>query len=264
MSPERIRFSKSVTIEGFEIIIPTVEDFAKIGAESFNRCLLPFLISKDLINADDDLLEQMCNFDLFFMKNSHGEPIFKDDDNTSYLEILLEAFEFYFQKEVTLITGQDLKHMDEFSDYSDNMLSSVYFIDVKDSGIISRLNYDAISQAILDINYIERVKPEPVPEFDNDRQRDVYEKIMEGRRRNAEKNSMSIVDMIDIVQYGGKSFIPYKDILEFTIPQIKHGFSVISGIDAFSIEFSKYCGGADPKDLDLKHWMHIIKKINSQ
>lgn len=206
----------------------------------------------------------MYDFDLFFMKNSNGEFVFKDGDGISYLEILLDALSFYFQKEVTLITGQDLNHMDEFSDYNDDMLSNIYFIDVEDSGIISRLNYDAISQAILDINYIERVKPEPTPEFDNDRQRDVYEKIMEGRRRNAEKNSMSIVDMIDIVQYGGKSFIPYKDILEFTIPQIKHGFSVISGIDAFSIEFSKYCGGAAPKDLDLEHWMHIIKKINSQ
>lgn len=163
------------------------------------------------------------------------------------------------------MTAKDLKYAGTVDlGYSDEILSSIYLILIENNGIIDRENFDIISNTILEINNAKKMEIEPEPEFKNERQRDIYNKIMEGRRRKAEKDAETIADMIDVVQFGGKSFVSYDEIEKFTIQQLMHAYITILNIDGFNISFGQYQAGVDPKDLDLEHWVNKIKKINSQ
>ena len=264
MDKLKLRFAKEININGFKIKIPVVKQIINLGEKAFGEYTMPYALSKDIIQCDKDIQSQLRDFDLFFMMSSKDDYLLKHDD-VPFLHILLDSLKFYFQEDVSLMTAKDLEYAGVVDlGYSDDILSSVYLILVENNGIIDRDNFDVIANTILEINGAKKMKIEPEPEFKNERQRDIYNKIMEGRRRKAEKETETIADMIDVVQFGGKSFISYDEIEKFTIQQLIHAYITILNIDGFNINFGQYQAGASPKDLDLDHWTKKIKQINSQ
>lgn len=260
----KLRFLREIKISDFIIKIPTTEQIIELGEEIYRRYTMPYAITKDIIQCDEETLGQLRDFDLFFMKDGKGDYLLKQD-GVPFLEILLDSLKFYFQEDVSFMTANDLKHSGVLDlGYSDDILSSIHLILIENNGIIDRENFDVVANTILEINNTKKIEVEPEQVFENDRQRDIYNKIMEGRRKKAEKESETIADMIDIVQFGGKSFISYEDVQGFTIQQLMHAYITILNIDGFNINFGQYQAGVSPKDLDLEHWVNKIKKINSQ
>jgi hypothetical protein len=62
-----------------------------------------------------------------------------------------------------------------------------------------------------------------------------------------------------MVMHGGKSFIPYNEVRNFTISQLYNSYSAIVQVDYSNKEFDKYLAGADPKDLDLTYITERLK-----
>lgn len=264
MDKLKLRFAKEIKINEFTIKIPTTDQIIELGEKVFREYTMPYALTKDIIQCDKDMLNQLRDFDLFFMMDGKGDYLLKHEE-TPFLNILLDSLKFYFQEDVSLMTANDLKYAGVVDlGYSDDILSSIYLILIENNGVIDRENFDIISNAILEINNAKKIEIKPEPEFKNERQRDIYNKIMEGRRRKAEKDAETIADMIDVVQFGGKSFVSYDEIEKFTIQQLMHAYITILNIDGFNISFGQYQAGVDPKDLDLEHWVNKIKKINSQ
>lgn len=264
MNKLKLRFAKEIKVNDFTIKIPTTERIIKLGERVFKKYTMPYALTKDIIQCDQNTLSQLRDFDLFFMTDGTGDYLLKYE-GVPFLHILLDSLRFYFQEEVSFMTAKDLKYAGTVDlGYSDDILSNIYLILIENNGIIDRENFDIIANTILEINNVKKMEIEPEPEFKNERQRDIYNKIMEGRRRKAEKDAETIADMIDVVQFGGKSFVSYDEIEKFTIQQLMHAYITILNIDGFNISFGQYQAGVDPKDLDLEHWVSKIKKINSQ
>ncbi len=261
----QLRFAKEIKINNFTIRIPRVKDIIEIGEKKYNQFLRPYFITKNIIKCDSDILNQIKNFDLFFMPGKDNKPILMYNDEISFLDLLLESLSFYFNENVSLLNARDLKYNNIVDlGYSDDILSQIHYILVENNGLVDRENFDDIADVILKINNIKKTEIEPEPEFENDRQKDIYNKIMEGRRRKAEREYYTFNDIIHVVQFGGKSFISYDEILKFTVYQLIDAFTTILCIDGFNINFGQYQAGADPKQLDLEHWTNKIKQINKQ
>jgi hypothetical protein len=165
-----------------------------------------------------------------------------------FVYILLDSLKYYFRTNVELINKTDEKNQRIYQ-----------FYNIGETGCLHRNNFDEFSDLILEINNIKRPEPEKLPEFKNERQRDVYMKLMEGRRRKSKQDNVNLVSIANAVQHGGKSFISYKEIMDMTIPQLYNSYSSILGVDFFEREYSKYLTGEKPENLDLTHWSERLK-----
>ncbi|KKQ13982.1 MAG: hypothetical protein US25_C0032G0015, partial [Candidatus Moranbacteria bacterium GW2011_GWE1_36_7] len=77
---------------------------------------------------------------------------------------------------------------------------------------LNRDNFDKFSELILKICGRERQKIEKSPIFENDRQRESWIKLQEGRKRNAKNNVVNIEDIINICEFGRDEYIPIEEI----------------------------------------------------
>jgi hypothetical protein len=226
---------------------PTIATITSLGEEYYNDLIKPFSYTLDIL--DEEFLEThpniSKNFDIFFLRYDTGEVFLYDTkNNKSFLDLLVEAFKLFTQKNV----------------YFHNEYQAIVIGDEDDSKIIHRDNFDEIADYVLKINNTARITIEKLPKFQNDRQRDVYTKLMAGRRRNAEQKSLSLAEIIKYVRHGGKSIISYSEIYEMHIYQLYEDYQVISKEDFYEKEFGKMLAGADPKDLQLQeHWIYQVK-----
>ncbi len=263
MNSLQLRFAKDIEVGDFIIKVPMIKDIISVGEDKYNQLLKPYFITKNLVGLSGNIFDQISNFDLFFIPDADKKTMLLRDDDVPYLDILLESLCFYFKEKTYKLNGIQLR--DEFKvdfGYDDDVLSQINYILVENNGLIDRTNFDDIADMILKINFTERKEIKPEPKFKSKRKKDIYNKIMEGRRIKQEKDAHTIADMVRIVQFGGKSFINFDTIQEFTIYQLIDTYMSILSIDSFNIKFWQYHAGADPKELNLEHWTEEIKKLN--
>ncbi len=244
MDKERFLVAKPIVIDGITICQPTVSEVIDIGQEKFNEYVLPFMITKDMLTFNDENIKsQFKDFDLLFLEDKEYSPILKLEDGKSYLELLKDSLSFFLK-----INRENI-----------SILKSQFAVLISGSGIIHRDNFDKISDVFLVMSHLDKFKIEKIPEFKNERQRDIYEKIMAGRKRKAEKERVSFATIFNTVVHGGKSFIPYYEVEKMTIFQFYNSYKAIMGIENFNMTYSQYLAGVDPKKLDLTHWIEKIK-----
>jgi hypothetical protein len=248
MDKLQLFFNSTVKIEGIgEIFQPTIDDIKNpmIGEKKYNELIIPFITSTDMFNISDQYKSIVKVFDLFFIKDEKGEKLLKHNEGKvnekPMLDLLVESLKFFFKTEEIKVDEHYMSIM------------------VGCEGLIYRENFDMLSDLVLEINNIERPVLEKVPEFTSDKQKDVYTKLTEGRRKKREQETKSLMSIINIVMHGGKTFISYDEIKKFTISQLYNTYSSVVQIDYCNREYDKYLAGANPKDLDLKHWTERLK-----
>jgi len=227
-----ILFQDYIETEYGCIYIPTVKDFLRMGENQIMEHVLPYRLSLDIIDLDEEVKEQIKIFDLFFQK-------FKAGTNKDIFDILMSSLEYFFR----------LKPV--FNEQA-------YCIQIGDV-VVNRDNFDALADIILLVSQTERIEKEVEPVFKNETQKDVYFKIQEGRRKKAEKNKISIATIMNCVVHGGKSYIPYSEVATMTLPQLNNTFSAITGVNDWEMNFDKYLVGVEPKKLDLTYWIYRLK-----
>jgi len=205
---------------------PKMQDILDVGFSNYGAYLIPHLISIEYISQEEEIPHDLKFFDYMFQKEA--------------LPSLVNSLLFFIQDKINV----DI----------DNQR-----IIVGDNGFIDRTNLDELSDAILKISCREKIKPDIIPTFENDAQKDVYAKIMEGRKKKAEKEGINFETIINIVANGGKSFVPYDEIRKMTVFQIMSRYYFIMAEEGFDREFAKYLAGADFKELDLTHWINKVK-----
>jgi hypothetical protein len=205
--------------------------------------ITPFAINTDLLQ-NDEVVEQLKlkTFDMFFLCDENGNKIFKIDNETSYLDLLINSLKFFFKTDNIIL---DPKNM-------------IIYIEDK---IIHRENFDLIVDVILGITGSKRIKPEKIPEFENEKQKQIYYALQKGRKEKEEKNKITLLDIIHIVMFGGSIFIDYDNIIEWTYLRLIDAYSVIVGKENY--EASKIIMAVpimDTKGIESpKHWFESIK-----
>jgi len=215
---------------GIPIQLITFEEIFKYGIDKFNQLLIPFSITIDLLEnelSEEDKLK-IKNFDLVV-------------SDKSIFQLLIQALQLFCKTD-------DIQFVEEG-------------IKIKD-GILNRDNFDEFAIIILQICARERQTKERVPIFKNDLQRDIWTKLQEGRKREAKKNELKLEDVINIVQYGGKSFIPKEEIKKFTLWEMMNAYKTILGISNYQDSFSIYLISGEKSLVEGKHWTELIKIDN--
>lgn len=225
---------------------PSMEHIVDIGEDAFNEMVLPYILTVDSvfngIENEEELSSKFHIFDLFFTEVEGGNTILDNIfDGRNSLEVLQESMEYFFDTDDIRVLHQRKK------------------IIVKNSYLIDNNEFDRIRKIIQSIVGRKEIEVEKAPKNMTKRQKDIWKKLQKGRRRTAEKNAIYYQDIINYVMYGGKSYIPSREIDRMTYYQLQNAYKSIIGVDAFSIGMGyKLSQKFDVKE-DVKHWTDSLK-----
>jgi len=196
--------------------------------DDFEKFLLPYYITLDNISEEltDEQKIGLTNFDLL-------------SNSKEMLHYLLVSLEFFCKSEI--------------NDFDEDGISFEGF-----EGKLNKNNFDEFAEIILNVCGRERVKVEKKV-FANDRQRDIWEKLQEGRRRNAKKNELKMEDILNICEFGGKYYIPIEEIIKWSIWRIINCYKTITGISSYENSFDIFLVSGENKLIEGKHWTELIK-----
>lgn len=198
------------------------------GIEDFEKLLLPYYITIDSLSDEitEEEKQNLTNFEL----------VCSSQDSVEFLFLSLEFFckcKIDVDKDGFIFEGCN--------------------------GRLNKNNFDEFAEIILKICGRERVKKEKVPEFKNDRQKDIWQKLQEGRKRNAKNNEIKMEDIINYCEFGGRSYIPIEEIKKWTIWRIMNCYNSIIGTSAYNDSFRIYLVSGEKSLIENKHWTDLLK-----
>lgn len=202
-----------------------------IGLDVFDSLLIPFLLTKDCLKMSDEELEQI---DLF------NDVILKDQGLLTSVAIILQVF-----CKCEDIYKQDTELILKFND--------------KEPFVINNGNFDDICQIIMKTNGKEKIKVEKPPKNMSERQRDVWEKLQAGRKRENEKNAVHIYDILNVCEFGGNYHIPIEKIETWTLWKIMNCYKARINMKTYddSLHICLVSGDAKPIS-DKNHWHYKL------
>lgn len=214
---------------------PKIEFIKDCGEEGYSKLLLPFALTLDAFEIKEEHKSNVKMFDLFFQPIEFISGISLQDN-------LLTSLYFFFRVEPRV----DMKN---------------YCIWVNEK-MIHRENFDKLADIILHMCKAEKIVIEKPPEFANERQRDIYNKITEGRKRKREKDKISLATVVSIVMNGGVfcNYISPEIVGMMTYYQLINRYEFLCGTESWDVNFKQALSfGTDGSKLDLTHWIAKIK-----
>lgn len=206
----------------------TLGEILEYGMEEYNMLLLPFLLDIDDLNIPEEILTQDINiFDILTL-------------NDETLSMLLDGISFFCKTDKIGF---------------DEQKQTFYIGD----GYIDKNNFVDFSKVILESNSKQKVQKEKPPKNMTERQKDIWDKLQEGRRRAMEKSQIDLSDLINVCQFGGDYYIPMDDILQWTLWNISRCYKTILGKSSFRELFDIYCVTGEEKLIKNHHWTDLVK-----
>ena len=239
-------------VDEFGLVPPIIiKDFIKMGEDYekfYENIILPWRLGWRSFytiteyNNLTSLYEKIHDYEMFFVTFANGKKMsIKDEygDEIELIQLLKESIDFIFKCDCEI-------------------LYELYAFDLKDGRFITGLNYEQICDIIIKTNACDKIKTEEPPTFENDRQRDVYYKLQQGRNRGSKKDKLSIKKLLNIVMVYTRYQI--NDIIKnMTIHQLFNTYSSLSAEDGYKVNQSYIPVVADMSKLDLEHWSIKLK-----
>ena len=89
----------------------------------------------------------------------------------------------------------------------------------------------------------------------SDRQRDVWEKLQAGRKKENEKNAVHIYDILNICEFGGNYHIPIEEIEKWTLWKITNCYKARVNMKTYDDSLKICLVSGDGKSIaDKNHW----------
>ena len=253
MNDIELLFSKpnEYYVEGFgNVETICVEDMKRMGKDYekfYENLMLPWRLcwrsfyEKSVYDSLSDNGYGIVDYDVFFIvfQNNERMKIKKDNCDIEILQLLKESVDFIFRCKSTI-------------DYQYNAII------IDENRIIYRDNFESIREIILLTNACNKFEIEEEPTFENERQKDIYEKLKNGRQKSSESNRMSLKRLINITMVYTNYLINDK-IQEMTMFQLYNTYSSFSVKDGYELNMSYVPIVADTSKLDLEHWSNKLK-----
>lgn len=228
----------------------TINDLLILKEKGYNKFIYPYRLSLELFGVENSSTE-VKTFDLFFIRKKI--KIIEGEEET-ILDYLINSLEYIYKTEKKKKIAQVVPIQD-----NDFRKCKIIIRNEPHNIILHRDNFDKFAEIILNSCYEEKFKIEKPPIFKNDRQKDIYYKIQEGRKRKNKGQEIDINTIISIVMSEYKK--SKEDMRKMTLYELNTSFQSIIAKDTFNREYSKYLVGEDPKKLELTHWFIKIKNI---
>ena len=124
---------------------------------------------------------------------------------------------------------------------------------------IDSSNFDDISDIILKINGSKKVEIEKPPANMSPRQRDIWEKLQEGRRNDAKKNEVHIYDVLNVCEYCGDYRIPIEELKTWSLWRIMNCYKTRLNIKSYDDNLQIALVSGDSKSISGEnHWHHQL------
>ena len=129
----------------------------------------------------------------------------------------------------------------------------------KEPFVINNGNFEDICQIIMKMNGKDKIKVEKPPKNMSERQRDVWEKLQAGRKRENEKNTVHIYDMLNICEFGGNYHIPIEEIENWTLWKIMNCYKARVNMKTYDDSLHICLVSGDGKSIsDKNHWHYKL------
>lgn len=223
-----------INYQGLLIYQPTFGYICdEIGLDNFNHLMLPFVISKENINIDES---DMDNIDLF------EDIILKDKTMLVALVTILKYFCKYDDVE-----------------FIDNGKAMSLIFNEKEPFVISKSNYEDLFEIIRKISGKEVFQVEKPPKNMSKKQREIWEKLQTGRKKDQEKNQVHIYDMLNVCEYGGNFRISQSELDQMTIWSINNCYKAIVDMKTYNDGLKIATVSGDGKSISgNNHWHHKL------
>ena len=217
---------KPIKFNDIPIYQITLDEILDYNMEKYNMLLLPFLVEVDDLNIPEEV-QDINIFDILTV-------------NSDNLSMLLDSISFFCKTNEMAFDEQ----------------KQVLYIG---NGYIDKNNFADFSKVILESNSKQKVQKEKPPKNMTARQKDIWDKLQEGRKRAMEKSQIDLSDLINVCQFGGDYYIPMSDILQWTLWNISRCYKTILGKSSFRELFDIYCVTGEEKLIKNHHWTELIK-----
>ena len=226
---------KPINFNNIIIHQASLNDILEYNIDKYNMLLLPFLLDISDFEISSDLLTQEINiFDILILT----EETFK---------MLLNSISFFCKTDEIRFDEQ----------------KGIFYIH---DGYIDRENFAEFADIILKMNAKHKIEKEKPPENMTQKQKDIWEKLQQGRKRAEEKSQVDLTDLINVCQFGGDYYIPMNDIFSWNMFNITRCYKTIIGKSSYQDTFDIYCVTGEEKLIRNRHWTELIKiddtKIN--
>jgi len=207
---------------------PTFREIKDFGINNYYNLLYPFMLHVGVFDIPEEDVEKVNFFSDILMGSQE------------YMLNIVIALRF-FTNASDIGISEDGKSL----------------ICVKDETetIIDDTNFNTFSDIILKMNDKEKIEVEKPPKNMSEKQRDVWQKLHEGREREKQKNVTHLYDVLNICEFGGNYHIPIETMLNWSLWRIMNCYHSIINRSSYN-DGVKFClVGGDVKNINgNNHW----------
>lgn len=219
---------KQIKFNNITLYQTSLDDILECGIDKYNILLLPFLLDVEDFDIPNNFVIQNMNiFDILILTEQT-------------LTMLLDSISFFCKTNEI--------HFDE--------QKGVLYIG---DGHIDRNNFAEFADIILKINAKQKQEREKPPKNMTEKQKEIWEKLQQGRQRAAAKSQIDLADLINVCQFGGNFYISMEDISKWTMFNITRCYKSVVGKSNYQDVFDIYCVTGEEKLIKNRHWTDLIK-----
>lgn len=237
-------------MNGFNVRQLSIEEIASMGDGVFESYLIPYVLTIDaLFDSEEEAEKVKANrtmFQLFFQQTAEGlllDSVFGGRNTLEFVKSTIALFLGIEESKITI-----LKNRNKFAiqDGSRELL-------------LDDESYSKLREIIQMMHSREDVEVERPPKDMTERQQDIWKKLQEGRKRRQSRESLKLGDIINLVAFGGNSYIPFDAIARMTYFQLYRAYKNVMSRDSYELGMSyKLSQKFDYKD-EVKHWAKDFK-----
>lgn len=204
------------------------------GLNIFDRLMTPFCLTIECLNMPTEIVESV---------NIFSDVVLKDDFMLQSVAIVIKVFcgtkDVVLNKTGLLVTYE--------TDESTNTFQ------------IDKDNFNDISDILLKLTGKSKITVEKPPKKMSEKQRDVWEKLQAGRRKESSKNVLHIYDMLNVCEFGGKYHIPQSQLGKWTLWRILNCYKAITNMKTYDDSLKLCLVSGEGKNISgNNHWHHKL------
>lgn len=279
-----------INYNGLIIFQPSFKDIKEFGIDLYNQIMMLYSLTLDCFDnlpenkgdinifndiiLNDKYLLSCLSESLYFLTKADSITLYQNSKtielkfiDTKYKTIEKEvqrlvdieeipSFKIFIKKCFCFLFGKKYKVPQEM--ITEKICEE---IEEKSERIfnINSCNFDDISDIILKINGNKKFEIEKPPANMSPRQRDIWEKLQAGRKRDAKKNEVHIYDILNICEYCGNYRIPIEEITSWSLWRIMNCYKNRLNIKSYDDNLQIALVSGDAKSISgNNHWHYQL------
>lgn len=215
--------NQPIDYNGLKIGVISLKQICEYGIEKFDDLMLPFALSPSCFKTPiESILCQCILMDLDLLHK--------------FTELLSIAVHFKVCRPTPTHIDMTFEDGSEFR--------------IDDS------NFDDICDIILKMNAKSKIRIEKEPQTKSARKKDIWKKLVEGRKKFEERNKVHLYDMLNVCEFGGDYHIPISEMDTWSLWKIGRCYQSRVGWKSYSDALDIALVSGDSKNITGEHHWH--------